>query len=498
MFLRRSRRSAAAAAAAAAADQTNTAPAAPAAAVEQLEHRYLMADSDVVAGTRIKGINLSANNISTNQTLITIPFTGNIALADASKIRVFGYALNPLSNNLAQVKTTVNITKAEVLELDADGDGDLDRSLLQLTTDRLMRKGGQIWLYPGAYTDDAGNTNVEQRRFTVKGQNKERFTLACRGFIPTNFNRFTNEIFADSPTPAAGSTDIPEATVTANLDAFLQKKVTAGVITQAQKDGAMAGYNSDAAKAKIPPANLRAALFSLTGTFAAAAIDNFLSANYTIVTFQDPGDSTVEVARTTARPEDGKLRTVIRPEFDGEPFQVLSAWLAHEALHQDNDFKLQEEVVAVTFGTLANAQQAQTDSAYLRAGSLLVNRENEKLLALVNSGRTIFPYVGVNQAPMLNANFGVFRGQKAAADGGGVYTSYNDYIRRIYIERGSVSGNTAGNAILNAYYAAVTGKTPAANMQFSDQIMTDIDAFQAPIFPRAAINVARELRLGLS
>ena len=69
-------------------------------------------------------------------------------------------------------------------------------------------------------------------------------------------------------------------------------------------------------------------------------------------------------------------------------------------------------------GPCGDAQQAQTDSAYLRAGTLLVNRENEKLLALINSGRTIFPYVGVNQAPMLNANFGVFRGQKAAGDGG--------------------------------------------------------------------------------
>ena len=467
-------------------------------AVERLEPRWLMADSSVVAGTKIKGINLSENNISTNQTLITIPFTGNINLADTSKIRLFGYALNPLSNNLAQIKKTVVVTKAEVLNLDADGDGDLDRSLLQLTTDRLMRKGGQIWFYPGAYTDDNGDTNVEQRRFTVKGQNKERFTLASRAFIPTNFNRFTNEIFNESADPAPGSTDIPEATVTANLDAFLQKKVTAGVITQAQKDAAMTTYNSDAAKAKIPPANLRAALLSLTGTFASSAIDNFLSTNYTIVTFLDPGDSSVEVARTTARPEDGKLRTIFRPEYDGEPFQVLSAWLAHEALHQDNDFKLQEEIAAVTFGTLVNAQQAQTDSAYLRAGTKLVNLENEKLLALVNSGRTIFPYVGVNQAPMLNANLGVFPGQKAASDGGGVYTSFNDFMRRRYIARGSVSGNTAGNAVLNAYYQAVTGKTPAANMQFSDAIITDIDAFQSPVFPRAAINVARELKLALS
>jgi hypothetical protein len=468
-------------------------------AVEQLEARWMMADSTVVAGTKIKGINLSANNISTNQTLITIPFTGNINLADATKIRVFGYALNPLSSALAQIKKTVNVVKAEVITADANGDGTLDHSLLQLTTDRLMRKGGQITFFAGAYTDDQGNTNVEHFRKTVKGQNKERFTLANRAFNPTNFNRFTNDIFASSPTPAAGSTDIPDATVTANLDAFLQKKVTNSVITQAQKDAAMATYNSSAAVARISNANLRAALISLTGTFAQAAISNFLGPQYIVIAFQDPGDSSVEVARTTVKPDDGRLRTVIRPEFDGEPFQVLSAWLAHEALHQDSDFKLQEEVIANMMGTMVNAQQAQTDANYLKTGTLLVNRENEKLLALVNSGRTIFPYVGVKQAPMLNAADGVFRGGKAVS--GGVYTSFEDYLRRTYTARGSVSGNTAGNAILNSYYNAIqtgTGKTAAANMQFSDQVIADIDAFQAPVFPRAAIIVAQALKLGLS
>ena len=471
------------------------------AAVEQLEQRQMLAVSPIVAGTKIKGIDLSENNIKTNQTLITVPFTGNINIADASKLRIFGYALNPLSNNLAQVKTTINITKAEVLNLDADGDGDLDRSLLQLTTDRLMRKNGQIWFYEGALTDDNGDVLAEQRRFAVKGQNKERFTLACRAFIPTNFNRFTNDLFNDSPDPLPGSTDLTEASITANLDAFLQKKVTLGIITQSQKDAAMATYNSDATKARMSPANLRAALVSLTGTFAESAIDSYLSDKYIVITFQDPTDPSVPVAQTTARPEDGRLRTVFHTKYDGEPFQILSVWLAHEALHQDSNFTLQEEVVATAFGTLLNAQQAQTDSNYLKAGTELVNRENEFLLAMLNSGRTIFPYVGVNQASILNANNGVFQLQKAAPDGGGVYTSFTDYVTRIYVARGSVSGNTAGNSVLNAYYNAVqqgTGKTAPANMQFSDQIIADIDEFQAPLGTRGAIVIAQTLKLKLS
>ncbi|MEA2710263.1 MAG: hypothetical protein QOF78_2864 [Phycisphaerales bacterium] len=479
-----------------ASDRTNVAARAGAPMFEPLEKREMMADSSVIAGSKVKSRNIVDDNVS--RTILTVPFTGNLASIDTTKMRLFGYALNTLSNSLtAQIKVTVNVVSAQVLAADADGNGTIDHSLLEITTDRLMRKGGQIWFYPGAYTDDAGNTNVEHRTFAVKGQTKERFTMASRAFIPTNFNRFTDDVFASSGSPSANSTDVPEATVTTNLDIFLQKKVTGGLITQAQKDAAMTTYNSAAAKARIPVANLRAALLSLTGTFADAAITSFLGPNYTIVTFLDPQDSTVEVAKTTAR-TDGKLRTIFRPEFDGEPFQALSVWLAHEALHQDNDFKLQEEVIAVTIGTYVNAQQAQTDPAYLKAGSRLVNKENEKLLAFLNSGRTIFPFPGVKVAPMLKKAQGVFIGGKATTDGGGVYASYEDFIRRLYIARGSVSGNTAGNAVLNDYYLKLTGKTPAANMQFSDTIMTDIDALNLVIGPREAVRVANALRLAMS
>jgi hypothetical protein len=465
--------------------------------IEPLEKREMLADSSVVAGSKVKSRNLVDDNIS--RTVMTIPFTGDINLADAGKIRVFGYALNTLSNSLtAQRKVTVHVVDAKVLNVDADGDGDADNSLLEITTDRLMRKGGQIWFYPGAYTDTQGNTNVEHRTFAVKGQTKERFTMASRAFIPTNFNRFTSDHFAQSGSPSSISTPVPEATVTTTLNAFLQKKVDAGVITQAKKDEAMATYNSSAAKARVDNANLRAAIISLTGTFAEAAISSFLGPNYLVVAFLDPGDPTVEVAKTTARDTDGRLRTIFRPEYQGEPFQALSLWVAHEALHTDNNFKLQEEVVATAVGTYVNMQQAQTDPGYLRVGSKLINKENEKILALLNSGRTIFPFPGVKVAPMLKKDQGIFIGGKAAADGGGVYTSFEDYIKRLYIARGSVSGNSPGNAVLNDYYAKLTGKTPAANMQFSDSILADLDAFNTVIGPREAVRVANALRLTLS
>jgi hypothetical protein len=476
---------------------------------ESLENRQLLAVSPVVAGTKIKGINLSSNNISTNQTLITIPFTGNINLVDATKLRLFAYAINPLSANLGQIKKTINVVKAEVLTLDVDGDGNttgpLDKSLLQITTDRLMRKGGTITINEGALTDSNGDTLATQTRKAIKGQNRERFTLANRAFIPTDFTRFTHDIFAASPNPAGASGTIDETTATNALNAFLDKKVALGLIDSAKKTATMTRYSSAAAKGTIPDHNLRAALFSLVGTFAEGAIASWLDgANvtgkpYTIITFQTPNNPDVPVAETSARPSDGRLRTVFQPEFKGESFIALSDWVAHEALHQDNVFTLQEETVATTFGHLIAAQQAQVDSSFLKTPTKLVNGINDALLALVNSGRTIFPYVGVNQAPMLGAANGVFKGQVTpASDGGGIYTSFNDYIRRSYLERGSPSGNAAGNALLNAYYNTVTGKTATANMQFSDSIITDIDAFQSPAGTHPAIVIAQALRLSLS
>src|SRR5205814_8706924 len=130
----------------------------------------------------------------------------------------------------------------------------------------------------------------------------------------------------------------------------------------------------------IPPPNLRAALFSLVGTFAEGAIASWLDgANatgkpYTIITFQAITDPTALIAQTSARPSDGRLRTVFRPEFAGESFLALSEWVAHEALHQDNSYALQEEDIATTFGVLAVAEWAQGDSSFLKTPTKLAQK----------------------------------------------------------------------------------------------------------------------------
>src|SRR5262249_14735168 len=152
-----------------------------------------------------------------------------------------------------------------------------------------------------------------------------------------------------------------------------------------------------------------------------------------------------------------------------------SAFLAHEALHQDTTFTLQEEEFAPMVEGLVAMQQAQIDSSFLKTGTSLVNFENDNLLAMLNSGRTIWPYPGVLAAPMLTSAGGVFQGQKVPAfDNGGVYTSWLDYDKRAYLARGSVDTSSTGNDLLNTYYHNLTGKTASANMKFNNTVINDV------------------------
>src|SRR3954465_8206455 len=91
--------------------------------IERLEQRQMLAVSPIIAGTKIKTLNVFSNGVNTNTSLITIPFTGNVHLGDLTKIRVYGYAINPLSSHLAQVKVTIHVSNVQVLATDFNHDG---------------------------------------------------------------------------------------------------------------------------------------------------------------------------------------------------------------------------------------------------------------------------------------------------------------------------------------------------------------------------------------
>ncbi|HYO08558.1 MAG TPA: hypothetical protein VER17_06260, partial [Tepidisphaeraceae bacterium] len=76
--------------------------------------------------------------------------------------------------------------------------------------------------------------------------------------------------------------------------------------------------------------------------------------------------------------------------------------------------------------------------------------------------------------------------------------SWDDYVQRVYKARGAVSQNTAGNALLNSYYKALTNKDAPANLQFSTSLINDIDSFQGVLGTKLAIQMASALRMGLA
>ncbi len=461
---------------------------------EALEQRQLLSVSPVYAGTKIKGINLSSNGISTNQTLITIPFTGNVNIADASKIQVRGYAIDPLTGH--QKKMVVGVVSSNIVAA--------DHSYLQITTDRLMRKGGQIILYSGALKDDNGNLLAQQTVKTVKGQNKERFTLACRAFIATDLTKFTNATYSAAPNPSPDGTAVPEATARTNLQNFLQEKVNLGIITPTIRNKTMNRFDDANTQAIIPDPNLRAAVLSLVGTLAESAISSYLDgANatgkpYTIIDFDTPPDPTVPVLQTIYSGNNGRLRIDFRPEYKGESFLALSAFFAHEAVHQDTAVALPEDEFANVAEIMVYAQQALVDPTFLSNQSLLVNRENERLYAMLESGQAIFPYVGLEDAPILHGPSIFYGSDVTPPYGTGPYTSFINYIEREYTARGDTDNSTPGNNVLDAYYTAITGKAASNGMQFSDSLINDIDGFQAIISTTNAITLAGDLKLGIS
>jgi len=144
------------------------------------------------------------------------------------------------------------------------------------------------------------------------------------------------------------------------------------------------------------------------------------------------------------------------------------------------------------------AQQAETDPSFLSNGTALVNTENEKLAAFLQSGRAIFPYVGLLQAPALHSATGVFPGQVAPADSQGVYTSWQNFVARSYQSRGAVSTTTPVNPTFDLYYKNITGKTAAGTLAFNDALIADIDSFQQIVGTHDAIVLSGKLGLGIA
>jgi hypothetical protein len=459
---------------------------APAAAstLESLETRRLFATSEVfIIANKIKVKNLfDDNGVSINQSLLTVRFSENISIADASKVRMIGYVVNPVGG--AQRKVTVGVS-----EVTRDA---TFPNIITFKTNSLSPKSGRIIIDAGGIKD-ARNDDVVQNVQPPKGQNKERFTLARRAFRPTDVTLFPTYVEPTGRNGNTASSDIPEATVTSSFTTFMQRKVTAGLITDAQRQQAINLYNNATVRGIVPNANLRAALASLVGTVGEPAIDSMINGDnptgkpWTVIDFSSETRNNTLVAETLLRTDTNRLRTLFKEEYRGEPFQALAGYIAHETLHTDFNAGQQEEIIANVVENMIYAQHVLGFRGWVFSNTQLTQQGNAELMALLNSGQQVFPRVGLLAARNLNP------GNKVFHNGTTNDVSFEAFIRRQYVERNFGDFNSAGNATWQKMYTLITGRTDTAT--FDRTTLSRIDQSQQIVTDRNAIRLAGFLGL---
>lgn len=478
--------------------------------IENLEARRLMAAAPVIIGVKIAKAQ-DTDQTAANSNRITIAFDKAVRLVDVSKFGSFGYA-NDMSDPFnKQTKLRVGMTITKYTE----GTQVFD-NVIQIITDRLVRKGSRLTILPGGLTDTRNNALVYDASTPAKtitfnvGQNKPRYTLANRQFRPTDFSYFDNDVFTASPAPTTANVTPSAATIRANLVTFLDKKRSTNIgtkITPAQYNSALANFDSTTVAAIVPNANLRAALVSLVGTAAEPAINSYLGRSnstgkqYTIIDFGSVSSNT-PVGETILSPG-GRLNLTVNSIYAGEPFQVLSATLAHEIMHQDAANNVagnlpnsqDEEIINNAVETIVYAQQLLVDPSVAGNGTGLVVRTNTRLLALLNSGDGLFPYGGIFQAPALTSNGNVFVGAKAnpGGFGAGQVKSFENWIRREYVSRGFSAGGGATSPTAQAILKNIVGTRPNVS-SFATNTEVALDTGNALLTDSIYIRLAAALK----
>jgi hypothetical protein len=468
---------------------------------EKLEERQMM--SAVPIANKIKVAESTDNSGNPlNQSVITVKFSENINLVDPTGFRMFGYRiLTETGTGAAQSKTTIHITSAV-----AGPDG----NKIILTTDRRVRKGAHLVITDGAVTNASDSTSIGAQDVQLpKGLNKERFTLACRAFVPTQFQFFDPALFPAGSTLTATPNEPATNTVTTQLTSYLNAEVSSGFITPAQMTSALATYNDSTITALIPAPNLRAALASLTGTIADGAIAQFTTgANvtgkpFTVVDFSTEVSNAAEIAETTGNPATGRIRTLFKTSFKGESFLTLAPFLAHEAVHQDLvganptlQDAIPEEEFANSVETYVWSQELLNSPAIAAAHTELATHLNADVLAMLNSGLALFPRVGENTAPILGGN--AMPKSNPTAGGSTPFLSFEDYTTRTYTARNFSNTTTPGNAYSAQLLGNITGGAVTTLATFSQTVINQLDANQQIITDKGAVALAHVLRLGIS
>jgi hypothetical protein len=445
--------------------------------IENLEERRLLAA--VIKSTDVVGI-AAGDGTKANGNDIIVRFDAPVSgTTNISKMRMFGYAYNTLTGG--NDKKTINILSATINSA----------GQLVLRTDAQVRKGAQLDLSAGAVSDVTNTSKLSIR--TKKGLNRDRFTLALRAFRPNDKSYFGNDKLVGGATPVVANTAASEASVRAELDSFLTKKVNnEKTITAAQKTAALAQYDSSANKAIVPAHNLRAGIVSLIGTIGAPAIDFYFgTANSTgkapvLVNFDGTQISSAQIVAEGTYTSSGRFKLIFNPNYAGESFVALSGRLAHEAMHDDSATNhvdsAQEEGINNFVESVIYAQQLATDFTYVQSKNQYTLQSNYRLMLALNSGDNQFPRVGMSDAPIkggiANPGFDFNYGTSPAVSAKNVASFYKDVRNEFAARNVPEKPSTITTATTRAILTKLTGNTYTSATTFGDALIKDIDLGQ--------------------
>jgi hypothetical protein len=436
-----------------------------------------------VGGIRV--VNLpEADGTPDNKSQVSIPYTGNINIKDASKISITARMTEP-------VNKSVNIP---ILSVTKDPK---NPNQLIIKTGQQVPKGATIRIQTGALATNGGANIPGVTVGSPQGISQTDFNMTNRAFKPTNINLFTKDAFPNAsvaPVPAAGN--YTEQQATRELTDLYNKAVAAKKMTPTERTQRLQQFNSPQAKAIMPDPKLRAGLFSLAGTSASAAIDSVLTSNnqsgkpYASINY-DP--ATPQGFMGATADTQGNRIIKVSNSYKGEPIEAIGAIFAHEVMHQDNVNGQQEEVLAQTARAMVWSEQLLLTPSLATRNTEAVRGNNTFSLSLLNSGNNSYPKVGITSAPQIQTGANPVK-SKVFVGGDERYVSLDNYARLAAASAGVQDVDTAGNSYLTNFLSKVN-KSNVSNNGFSRSTRDSIDTNQKLITNSDATRLASILRL---
>lgn len=223
---------------------------------------------------------------------------------------------------------------------------------------------------------------------------------------------------------------------------------------------ALARYDDQDARQRVPNHRVRAGLLLLTGTSAQDAVDVLLAST----TRDGLAIQPVQVAplsRTRGlfayvqpRPLSGTLVIAVDSEVADGPLEGIAVVLAHEAVHVGfGKGSVVEETLAMALNTRVYEELLLWDPSLAYLPSPLIRQQNRLVLALRNSGRFGYPRAGLLPRPGVTDALANLGPEPAR--------SFRDLLLAPHYYGDIPRTGAAGSQMLERFYQRLSGTQPA-------------------------------------